>query len=100
MKDFDDVEITEEQYKTAKNNGISRVNVRNRMRLPTEWTIERAISEPVKQKESRYAKWLDLAHQNGISTQAFHSRKKLGWSNKRAATNPIKTDGSTTNVEM
>lgn len=83
--------ITEEQYKTAEENGISRINVNNRVfGLVDPWTVEKAITTPVKSKKGKYADYLEKAHSNGISTEAFHSRRRLGWSLEDAATVPIK----------
>ncbi len=82
--------ITEEQYKIAEKNGISKKNVNNRVfGLVEPWSVERAITEPVKSRKGKYAEHLKTAHSNGISTEAFHSRRRMGWSLKDAATRPI-----------
>lgn len=88
--------LTEEDYRIAEQNGIDRMNVYNRVHnLIDPWPIEKAITKPVKRKgTSKHGKWLKIAHENGIYTELFQGRKRLGWSDEKAATKPIGRWGS------
>lgn len=46
--------ITEEQYKIAEANGLSRVNVRGRV-YSNKWEVERAITQPLNEQFKRKA---------------------------------------------
>lgn len=88
--EIEKIQITEEQYKTAEKRGISRSNVNNRVHfLIKPWSVERAISEPIKDRRGSFQRWLKLAHSRGISTEAFHSRRRSGWDLERSATQPV-----------
>lgn len=81
--------LTEEHYRIAEKNGISRRNVYNRVyELIDPWPIEKAITVPVRKKEGKYIEWSRIAKKNGIYNQLFHARRKRGWDLERAATEP------------
>ena|SRR5690625_4766232 len=87
--------ISEEHYKIAEQNGIDRENVYNRVnKLANPWSIEKAITTPVKRKgTSKHGKWLKIAHENGIYTELFQARLRLGWPEELASTEPIEKEG-------
>ncbi|MCI0767380.1 hypothetical protein [Bacillus sp. TL12] len=82
---------TWEQYEIAEKNGISKVNVNQRIDLG--WTIEEAITKPIRvtfrQKHDKYVK---LAESNGISFITFRARVEThNWNPEEAATKPVMT---------
>lgn len=81
--------LTEEDYKTAEKNGISRKNVNQRVDL-YDWSIERAITDPVKKrnKKDNNTRMLVIAGQNGISTSTYYRRIREGMPPRDAAMKP------------
>lgn len=83
--------ISPESYETAKANGISEINVYHRV-YSLGWTVERAITEPVRKSEAFTSDWLAVALKNGISRDRFRNRVRyLGWGEERAAITPVLT---------
>ncbi|MEN2464934.1 hypothetical protein [Ornithinibacillus sp. JPR2-1] len=78
--------ITPEQYDIAAKNGIPRERVNGRVRKE-KWPIERAITEPIRNYDS---KWVRQAEENGIPAGLFYKRVSLGWSKERASTQKIR----------
>jgi hypothetical protein len=77
--------ITPEQYETAERNGINKKALENRYHF-LGWSIERAITEPLKDYDSR---WRRIAEKNGIPGGTYYNRISRGWSKERAATQKL-----------
>lgn len=65
--------ITPEEYAIGEKNGIDRHRVYHRVNYD-RWTVERAITEPVKPNRAIYKDWEDLCKENGISYETFRKR--------------------------
>lgn len=80
--------IQDADYETAKANGISATQVYQRVNT-YNWTIERAITQPVRKLRKFESEYLETAIKNGISWKMFYSRvQNLGWDELKAATTP------------
>lgn len=86
--------VTPEQYDVANKNGISNNNVYSRLYQNKGWTIEKAITVPLKKN-----KWLDIAINNGITRETYRSRKRLGWTDEEAASEPLARKWSEEDLE-
>lgn len=77
-----------EQYEIAKNNGINKNNVDQR--IIRGWNIEKAITWPVNESfAKKYKKELEIAEENGIGYRLFRQRiKESFWEPIEAATVP------------
>lgn len=84
--------ISSVHYAIAEDNGISKATLRNRV-WTLSWSIKRAVTEPVREKENDNSEWLEVAKENGINRNTFYSRIKSGWSAERAATTPTGKKG-------
>ncbi|MEK5197349.1 hypothetical protein MHI49_28450 [Bacillus sp. FSL M7-0884] len=80
---------TEEDYKEAERNGISRKNVNQRLDL-YDWSIEKSITDPVNKRGRKddNTRMLMIAKQNGISTSTFYRRIREGMLPRDAAMKP------------
>jgi hypothetical protein len=78
--------ITSEYYQLAEQNGISRQYVRNR--LQQGWSLERAVTEPVKPYKGLYQKYSQQCQDIGISREGFNKRLRMGMTPQQAATEP------------
>lgn len=85
---YEDYELTEEHFKIAENNGLSKQLVRKRFN--TGWEIERAITQPIP-GPSKARMLVDKAAENGIdlTIHAVISRIKVGWSDQKIITTPV-----------
>jgi hypothetical protein len=81
--------ITPEEYEIAKNNGIKRHTLENRIRC-FGWSKEKAINTPVR-KNNRWSQEIKKTlEKNGIGYLTFLARiYKLGWSVQKASTKPV-----------
>ncbi len=79
--------ISSIDYAQAKANGICKETLRTRI-WSYGWDKERAKTEPVREIENRYGKWIKIAISNGVNRNTFYSRLGLGWSVEKAATTP------------
>lgn len=79
--------LTDEHYEIAKENGITKKHLENRV-YSKAWTIERAISEPLKRRSNHNwdAKWSKVAI---VPKVRFMKRVQNGWDQERAAMTPI-----------
>lgn len=79
---------TWEQYEIAKNNGINKKNVDQR--IIRGWNILKAITCPVNESfAKKYKKELEIAEKNGIGYRLFRKRiKESCWEPLEAATVP------------
>ncbi len=70
---------TWEQYEIAKNNGISKCNVDQR--IIRGWNILKAITRPVNESfAKKYKEELEIAEKNGIGYKLFRQRvQDKGW---------------------
>lgn len=75
---------TEEDYKTAKANGIPKSLVKSRV-FQHGWDVERAISQP-HASTKRGGMYRRRAEKNGISGTLFCWRLRNGWSEEDAST--------------
>jgi hypothetical protein len=80
-------ELNEENFKIGQGNGISRKNVIQRY-ANYGWTIERAITDPVKQPKGIWNEWKEICKQNGVSNELFNIRMRKGATPEQAATVP------------
>ncbi|MCU5414805.1 hypothetical protein OCE50_28475 [Bacillus wiedmannii] len=78
---------TEEDYKIAARNGISKANVNQRV-YGYHWSVERAITDPLQNKKGKESNrpLVFIAEQNGISASTFYRRIRNGMSEIEAAT--------------
>ncbi|PEU05199.1 hypothetical protein COK06_12975 [Bacillus cereus] len=81
---------TWEEYEIAKQNGIKKSTVDQRINIQG-WSVEEAISKPLFVSfKKEYAEQWELAQQNGISYDTFFSRvKRYNWDPNVAAKTPI-----------
>lgn len=87
MKDY----LTEEDYETARKNGIHYNLAYNRVYV-YGWEPERAITEPpfeMNKPTGEWDDWKEVCEQNGVSHQLFRTRKsralKKGMTDEQAA---------------
>lgn len=80
--------LTEEHYKIAESNGISRSTAYARVYVyKKRWPIDKAITEPPKPtKDPEMDKWIPIAKKNRVPIALFKDRVYHGWDYKRAAT--------------
>ncbi|PEQ09136.1 hypothetical protein [Bacillus toyonensis] len=89
MKHYNHV-ITDGEYEIAEKNGISRVNVFQRVN-EHRWNVERAITEPVRNSRGIVNNQISLqAKRNGISHTTLYKRINEGMSPYEAVTKPKK----------
>lgn len=83
---------TWEQYEIAEKNGISKVNVDQRINV-LGWTLEEAITKPMRVKfRQKYKEYVQLAESKGIPLITFRARvEKHNWDPEEAATTPVMT---------
>ncbi|MEW9093973.1 MAG: hypothetical protein AB2417_02725 [Clostridiaceae bacterium] len=95
-----DYYITPEEYKIAKNNGISKKNLEQRVR-EYGWSNEKAISTPVTKRGNIPKEFKELAKSNEIDLTLFYNRVcNLKWDMYRAATMPVMTKKRNTIKEV
>lgn len=82
--------ITEEAYKTARQNGISKKQLENRVRYHG-WDLERAITVVPRNRRSPLTKeQKQLAYKNKLSPYVLWSRvKKQGMTLEQALNTPL-----------
>lgn len=83
------IRVSLEQLEIASKNGVKDKVLRQRIR--SGWSVDRAISEPVKKKgrPAKYSQELfDKAEENGISKKILLRRIQKGWSEEEASTIP------------
>jgi transcriptional regulator with AAA-type ATPase domain len=81
--------ITPEEYKIAKNNGISKENLEQRIRR-YGWNKEKALETPIKKRNKISKKFKDMCKKNNITIGTFYSRVYgQEWDMEKAATEPI-----------
>lgn len=84
---YEEMYVTPDEYAAAEARGISKRRVQTRMY--EGWKKADALTRPVRQQVDR-TYWRKIAEANGIGRQLFYKRvKALGWSEERAATDPI-----------
>jgi hypothetical protein len=82
--------VSKKDYYTAKQNGISKEAVYNRMNLHG-WTKDDAITKPIKQMiRILEPQVIEIAKKNGVNRRALYQRIKLGWDLERATTEPVR----------
>ncbi|MED1436923.1 MULTISPECIES: hypothetical protein [Bacillus] len=79
--------ITFEDYEKAAKNGISKANVYQRVN-GYGWSVERAITEPVKHCKGSQEGMVVIAECNGISRPTYFRRISRGMPPHEAATKP------------
>ncbi|MBF7155743.1 nucleoside permease [Bacillus albus] len=86
--------LTDEERARAAANGIGTRTLYYRLYRSDKWELEEALTASpgtVRHKyKGKYAKWLELAAENGIGRETFCSRLNCGWSHHDAATKPVK----------
>ncbi|BFH14531.1 hypothetical protein J6TS7_44620 [Paenibacillus dendritiformis] len=81
--------ITPDEYEKAAKIGIRPEMLDRRIR-EQGWSKERAMATPPRKQKDR-SKWRTVAEKNGISYITFMSRINRGWSEERAATQPLQS---------
>ncbi|MGF9913710.1 hypothetical protein ABEX47_03245 [Paenibacillus ehimensis] len=81
--------VTPEEYKQAEALGIKPAMLDRRIR-EQGWPKAKAMSTPPRKLTDR-SKWRKVAEQNGISYDSFMSRINRGWTEERAAKEPLQT---------
>lgn len=81
--------ITDEEYKIAESNGINKRAVYQRVNYG--WSIQRAITQPLKKLKRHSPEALNRANSVGVSRAAYYNRISLGWSIEKASSTPIMT---------
>ncbi|WP_274365326.1 hypothetical protein [Paenibacillus thermotolerans] len=81
--------ITDEDYDEAKNHGVSKGLLRDRIRRHG-WGKRKAIITPPRAIKKFNPVLKSLAKSNGISENALSHRIRRGWDEQRAATTTIK----------
>lgn len=86
--------LTEEDYKIAESNGISRKLAKFRYEQGG-MDLNKAITQPVRVQKNEWKLWKEVAEKNGISQNLFYKRtgKDIGWSAEQAATVPPLKNG-------
>lgn len=84
MKAYD-FYITPNEYEIAKDNGIDKKTVDNRVRS-LGWDKKRAITTPIKRRKFFDKELIKKAAENGISEMTLKYRVKNGWSIEDAVT--------------
>lgn len=86
-------ELTKDDIKAAKENGISYGALYHRVYM-RDWDIDRAVTEPLHDpkldRTSKNQKWYDLGAKNGIPRRLVWLRHYNGWSWEKAATDPVR----------
>lgn len=86
---IDSYYISDEDFKTAEANGIKACTVRGRV-YNLGWSVERAITEPVKCKQRYCDKIRSIAESNGIPRPLLYIRiAQYKMSPYEASTRPI-----------
>ena len=84
-----DIRVSLDKLKIAHKNGVKDKTLRQR--ISNGWSVQRAITVPVKQlgRPSKHSQdFIDKAAKNGINRKAFVRRVYNGWSLEDAATIP------------
>lgn len=76
----------------AVKNGIKESTFNGRIYI-LKWNLEDASKVKTGTK-TKHGKYVDLAEQNGISRGAYYQRYHSGWNPKKAATTPMRSNGS------
>lgn len=81
--------ITPQEYLIAKNNGISKENLEQRIRS-YGWNKKDALETPIKKRNKIPKKFKDMCKKNNVSQGVFYSRiYACKWDMEKAATEPI-----------
>lgn len=81
-------QLTDEHYRIAEQNGISKRNAYQRWYYYS-YDINRAITEPIKKYSLVWPEWKEECKRNGISNELFNIRLRNGLSPELAATKPV-----------
>jgi len=79
--------LTPEDFEIAEKNGISYQTAHRRVYM-YNWSIERAITQPVQKINRRYDGWKDWKHKALVSKSTFVKRVNMGWGERKAAMTP------------
>lgn len=82
--------LYESDFEIAEKNGIPRKNAYSRY-YSLGWSKKRAITEPHRPRPKTHLKYKEQLEANGISTNIFYARLSYGWSEEKAANEPIMT---------
>lgn len=84
--------LKSEHYKIAKANGISR-NLAYERHETLFYSVEDAITKPVRKITDEFLYWREKALENNISYVTFWKRRKKGMTLEEAATTPKRNPG-------
>lgn len=93
------ITVSKEEVRTARNNGLSRKVLYNRI-VNLGWDLEKAINTPLQSRASEYFTSEDvaIAAKNGIGYKTFTSRVLIHrWTPERARTEPPRKSGRGSN---
>ena len=80
--------------------GISKFIVSNRV-CSRGWDLHRALTTPIRPRESHVDPLRKLAEQNGIDVRTYKARVyRLGWDKQKAATAPTRVRGDRSKQEV
>ena len=77
--------ITQEDYKIAEENGISKDTLLSRVRK-LGWDIDRAITKPVRGKRKFTEEEIKIMKKNGLDRNTVTCRLQYGWALEEALT--------------
>jgi lambda repressor-like predicted transcriptional regulator len=73
----------------AKQTGLSEETIRDRLRR--EWSIEQALTMPIRTRIKKPSRYAELSVQTGLPVSTIKSRLKRGWTVKQVLTVPVMT---------
>lgn len=79
--------LTPEHFEIAEKNGISRDRLQQRV-YQQNWSIERAIAQPMIKPKNIWKDWQELAEAHGVCMNTFYYRVRAGREPREAATAP------------
>lgn len=80
--------LTDEHYAIAAENGICQNTLYYRFHV-CGWSINNAITTPVRKTSEHWIKWKETCQANGISNSTFNQRLYKGMTPEQAATTPL-----------
>ncbi|AEW47098.1 hypothetical protein BCP78_0091 [Bacillus phage BCP78] len=82
--------LTPEDFDIAEKNGIHRELAHNRF-YHQGFSKEKAITKPVRNTDTGWSEWKEVALSNGICWDTFNTRLNFGYTPERAATEKVRT---------
>lgn len=92
MFDEEEPVVTKTDVARAAQYGVTEKMLKYRV-YNTSWDKERAITTPPGAPKRKPNEWVLLAESNGVNSNTFWRRVRNGWTQKMAATTPVKKGG-------